>query len=218
MINQSNEAQSIASECVGQTNAENLSHGKQGLFGSHGNNYDSTRGSGYRTSQITEALRTSLEESKKNAKKEVNSILEKILIGSAPKEPAHIKVGVPRVKETVIPDVNVANLLAKTFERVRHSKRTRLTETGNELDIEALIQAHNKGYGNYIQIYVSTPLSECERRDVKGLYKKARAGEIKNYTGIDSPYEEPKNPELEVDTDQLSIEEPVHSVMKLLNE
>jgi len=56
----------------------------------------------------------------------------------------------------------------------------------------------------------------CEARDVKGLYKRARSGEIKNYTGIDSPYEVPKKPELEVDTDQFSIEESVQLVLELL--
>jgi adenylylsulfate kinase len=73
-------------------------------------------------------------------------------------------------------------------------------------------------HGDFIEIYCKAPLETCEARDTKGLYKKARAGEIKNYTGIDSPYEEPKKPELEVETDQLSIEESVQAVMKLLNE
>ncbi len=57
------------------------------------------------------------------------------------------------------------------------------------------------GPDNFIEIYVNTSLAECERRDVKGLYKKARAGEIKNMTGISAPYEAPVNPDLEVITD-----------------
>ena len=73
-------------------------------------------------------------------------------------------------------------------------------------------------HGDFLEIYCKATLETCEARDVKGLYKKARAGEINNYTGIDSPYEEPKKPELEVDTDQLGIEESIQSVMKLLNE
>ena len=73
-------------------------------------------------------------------------------------------------------------------------------------------------HGDFLEIYCKATLETCEARDVKGLYKKARAGEIKNYTGIDSPYEEPKKPELEVDTDQLSIEESIQLVMKLINE
>lgn len=66
----------------------------------------------------------------------------------------------------------------------------------------------------YIEIYVSTPLEECEKRDVKGLYKKARAGEIPNFTGISSPYEAPKNPEVEIDTSKYSLEEATDYVVK----
>lgn len=66
----------------------------------------------------------------------------------------------------------------------------------------------------YIEIYVSTPLAECERRDVKGLYKKARRGEIPNFTGISSLYEVPKNPEIEIDTSQYSLEDATNYVMK----
>ncbi len=70
--------------------------------------------------------------------------------------------------------------------------------------------------GNYIQIYVSTPLKECERRDVKGLYAKARAGELKGFTGIDDPYETPENCELVIDTTNISPEEAVQEVMLYL--
>ena len=99
---------------------------------------------------VESILGTSIEESKKQAKKEVNKILEKILVSGSPKEPAHIKIGLTRMTATVEPDTNIANQLAKTFERVRQSKRTRLTETGSELDIEALIQTHSKGFGEYM--------------------------------------------------------------------
>lgn len=58
----------------------------------------------------------------------------------------------------------------------------------------------------YFEVFVSCPMDVCESRDVKGLYKKARAGEIKNFTGIDSPFEEPLNPDLEIKTDIHSIE------------
>lgn len=60
---------------------------------------------------------------------------------------------------------------------------------------------------NFIEVFVSASLEECERRDVKGLYKKARAGEIKHFTGIDDPYEVPSNPEIEVDTENKTEEE-----------
>ncbi len=66
----------------------------------------------------------------------------------------------------------------------------------------------------YIEIYVSTPLEECEKRDVKGLYKKARKGEIPNFTGISSPYEAPENPEIEIDTSKYSLEEATDYVIK----
>ena len=57
--------------------------------------------------------------------------------------------------------------------------------------------------GDFVEVYCNASLEVCEGRDVKGLYKKARAGEIKNYTGIDSPYEAPRNPEIEIDTQSL---------------
>ncbi len=60
---------------------------------------------------------------------------------------------------------------------------------------------------SYIEIFVATPLEECERRDVKGLYAKARSGEIPNFTGISSPYEEPINAEVRIDTTDYSLEE-----------
>lgn len=70
------------------------------------------------------------------------------------------------------------------------------------------------GEDNFIEVYVSTPLEECERRDVKGLYKKARAGEIPNFTGISSPYEAPVNPTITVDTSKCSLEEAVEQILK----
>ena len=73
------------------------------------------------------------------------------------------------------------------------------------------------GSENFIEIYVNTSLSECERRDVKGLYKKARSGEIKNMTGITAPYQSPLDPDLEVITDAQSIEESVVVIMEFLN-
>jgi adenylylsulfate kinase len=70
------------------------------------------------------------------------------------------------------------------------------------------------GVDDFHEIFVNTPLEICEQRDVKGLYKKARAGEIKNFTGIDSPYETPANPYLEIKTEGLSIEESVRLVLE----
>lgn len=65
------------------------------------------------------------------------------------------------------------------------------------------------GEDDFMEIYVSTPIEECERRDVKGLYAKARRGEIANFTGISSPFEAPENPSLSLDTSVLKIEESV---------
>jgi len=70
--------------------------------------------------------------------------------------------------------------------------------------------------GDFIEIFCKASLETCESRDVKGLYKRARAGEIKNYTGIDSPYEAPGNPELIIDTKGKSLEESVAKVIDLL--
>ena len=72
------------------------------------------------------------------------------------------------------------------------------------------------GSDNFIEIFVNTSLEECERRDVKGLYKKARSGEIKNMTGISAPYEAPINPDLEVITDGHSIEESVEIIINFI--
>jgi adenylylsulfate kinase len=70
----------------------------------------------------------------------------------------------------------------------------------------------------FIEVYVKCPLDECEKRDPKGLYQKARNGEIKQFTGIDSPYEEPVNPELVIETNEASIEECVEQVLVYLKE
>ena len=73
-------------------------------------------------------------------------------------------------------------------------------------------------HGEFLEIYCHCPLSVCEERDVKGLYKRARAGEIKDFTGISSPYEEPEEPELAVDTGSLSLEDSVNRVIGLLQQ
>ena len=72
--------------------------------------------------------------------------------------------------------------------------------------------------GNYIEVHISTPLETCEKRDVKGLYAKARSGIIKGFTGIDDPYENPENPEIKIDTTDMSIEEATNIVFDFLKE
>ena len=68
----------------------------------------------------------------------------------------------------------------------------------------------------FLEIFVATPLDECERRDVKGLYARARRGEIRNFTGIDDPYEPPDHPELTLDTRALSVDQCVDRVLERL--
>ena len=70
--------------------------------------------------------------------------------------------------------------------------------------------------GEFIEVFIDTPLAEAEARDVKGLYAKARAGELPNFTGIDSPYEAPENPELWIDTTQLSAEQAADLIVQKL--
>ncbi|MCR5534327.1 MAG: adenylyl-sulfate kinase [Bacteroidaceae bacterium] len=72
------------------------------------------------------------------------------------------------------------------------------------------------GEQDFKEVYVSTPLEECERRDVKGLYARARKGEVKDFTGISAPFETPENPTLEVDTSCLSLEESVKRVVDMV--
>lgn len=72
--------------------------------------------------------------------------------------------------------------------------------------------------GDFVEVYVSAPLDVCEKRDVKGLYKRARAGEIQNFTGIDDPYEPPLNPEVNCRTDQETLEESLAKVWQKLEE
>jgi adenylylsulfate kinase len=79
--------------------------------------------------------------------------------------------------------------------------------------VRALVEA-----GEFIEVFVDTPLDVCEQRDPKGLYKKARAGEIPNFTGIDSPYEAPSDPEVHIRNDNISIEDAAMQVVDYLKE
>ena len=72
------------------------------------------------------------------------------------------------------------------------------------------------GADSFLEVYVSTPLEECEKRDVKGLYAKARRGEIKNFTGISAPFEAPLHPALSLDTSKLTLEEAVAALLHLI--
>ena len=70
------------------------------------------------------------------------------------------------------------------------------------------------GAEDFCEIYVATPLEECERRDVKGLYAKARRGEIRDFTGISAPFEEPENPDLKIDTTNRSVEACTETILR----
>ncbi|MEJ2249411.1 MAG: adenylyl-sulfate kinase [Candidatus Lokiarchaeota archaeon] len=82
---------------------------------------------------------------------------------------------------------------------------------------EEIREYSKKEIGDYILVYVKCSLEECEKRDVKGMYAKARAGEIKNFTGIDHPFEEPKNPDIVIETDKESLEESTQIIIDALN-
>ena len=83
----------------------------------------------------------------------------------------------------------------------------------NEREFARNLFSDNK----FKEIFISTSLEECEKRDVKGLYKKARAGELKEFTGIDSPYEIPNAPEIIIDTQALSIEQAINIIINAIN-
>ncbi|MCB0457766.1 MAG: adenylyl-sulfate kinase [Flavobacteriaceae bacterium] len=72
------------------------------------------------------------------------------------------------------------------------------------------------GEENFVEVFVNTPLEACEKRDVKGLYAKARAGEIKDFTGVNAPYEAPENADIEIDTSVVSVEESMHIIFKAI--
>lgn len=72
------------------------------------------------------------------------------------------------------------------------------------------------GPGKFFEVYVATSLAACEARDPKGLYKKVRQGEIKQFTGVDAPYEAPQSPDIRIDTESISIEQAVDQLIELL--
>ncbi len=118
------------------------------------------------------------------------------------------------------------NLGFKEVDRVENIRRVaevaKLMNDAGLIVITSFISPYSNDRDNakniigeaYIEIHVSTPLGECERRDVKGLYAKARSGEIPNFTGVSSPYEEPQNPNIRIDTTDFTIEEATEYIMK----
>ena len=72
--------------------------------------------------------------------------------------------------------------------------------------------------GEFIEVFIETPISVAEKRDVKGLYAKARSGQLKNFTGIDSPYDPPANPEIHIDTMQMNIDQAADEIIKRITQ
>ena len=113
-------------------------------------------------------------------------------------------------------------------ERDRHIKRigylAALLEKHDVYVVASFISPYREARGfvrsqckNFLEVYVSTPLEVCEKRDPKGLYEKARKGEISNFTGISDPYEAPENPEIEIDTTGISVDEAVDRILDYLS-
>ena len=73
------------------------------------------------------------------------------------------------------------------------------------------------GSSRFVEVHVCTPLTECEKRDCKGLYARARAGEVRDFTGISSPYEVPEHPDLAIDTSRVKLDEAIEQVISLLD-
>jgi len=116
-------------------------------------------------------------------------------------------------------------------DRVENIRRigevARLFADAGGLVLSAFISPYRKdrdrvrglmGPGEFIEVFVDTPLEICEARDPKGLYKKARAGEISNFTGLDAPYEAPKTPEVHLETENISVDEAAGLVVRYLEE
>ena len=116
-------------------------------------------------------------------------------------------------------------------DRVENIRRigevARLFADAGALVLSAFISPYRKdrdrvrglmGPGEFIEVFVDTPLEICEARDPKGLYKKARAGEISNFTGLDAPYEVPENPEVHLQTANLSVDAAAAQVTRYLDE
>ncbi len=122
------------------------------------------------------------------------------------------------------------NLGFKEVDRIENIRRiaevAKLMNDAGLIALTSFISPYEKDRENareiigdsFMEVHVSTPIEECERRDVKGLYAKARAGEIPNFTGISSPYEVPSNPDMIIDTTDISVEEAADKVVKMLME
>lgn len=115
---------------------------------------------------------------------------------------------------------------ADRIENIRRiSEISKLMVNAGIITINSLISPNEQvrniaksiiGEENFVNVYINAPFEECEKRDVKGLYLKARRGEIKNFTGLDSPFEEPVNPDITVRTDKQTVEESTKQILDFL--
>ena len=137
-----------------------------------------------------------------------------------------------KIKVQILDGDVIRNFLPKTGfskeDRLAHARRVAFIaatlEKNGVTTIVSLITPYEESREfarsvceNYHEVYLATSLEECEKRDVKGLYKKVRNGEIQNFTGVDDPYEIPTKPNLIIDTKDLSITESINNLIKYLN-
>jgi adenylylsulfate kinase len=115
-------------------------------------------------------------------------------------------------------DANVERIGWVASRLTRHGAVVIVSAISPYAEARSKARALVEGEGVFLEIYVATPVEECERRDVKGLYAKARAGEIPEFTGVSDPYEVPAAPELRLDTTTLSPKESVQLVIAKLEE
>ena len=115
-------------------------------------------------------------------------------------------------------DINIKRIGFVAAEITKHRGIAICAPIAPYKEVRDLVRKSVEQYGGFIQVYLSTPLAECERRDTKQLYQKARSGELKGFTGIDDPYEQPKASEVVLDTSDQSIEACVDIILNKIIE
>lgn len=113
-------------------------------------------------------------------------------------------------------ELNIRRIVFVASEITRHGGIAICAPIAPYREMRQAARAMIEPLGGFIEVYVSTPLEICEARDPKGLYAKARAGIIKDFTGVSDPYEVPANPEISIDTGKMSVEEGVELVINTL--
>jgi adenylyl-sulfate kinase len=124
----------------------------------------------------------------------------------------HLSTGLGFSKEDR--DTNVERIGWVAARLTRHGAAVIVSAISPYAEARQRARALVEQFGPFLEIHVATPVEECERRDVKGLYARARRGEIRNFTGIDDPYEPPEHPELTLDTRALTVDQCVARVVE----